>query len=81
MDTKFDARVGDLYKKLDAVVRAFAPEGTDEDVNVALSAINSLAVVLAVHNNVDRQFFLEAVMYTFDGYTALVTPADDQGVH
>jgi len=34
-----------------------------------------------VHNNVDRQFFLEAVMYTFDQYTALVTPADDQGVH
>ena len=81
MDTKFDTRVGDLYKKLHAVVRAFDPESTDESVNVALSAINSLAVVLAVHNNVDRQFFLEAVMYTFDKYTALVTPADDQGVH
>jgi hypothetical protein len=81
MDTKFDTRVGVLYKKLDAVVRAFAPEATDEDVNVALSAINSLAVVLAVHNNVDRQFFLEAVMYTFDQYTALVTRAHDQGVH
>ena len=81
MKSTFDARVGDLYEKLYNVVRASAPESTDESVNVALSAINSLAVVLAVHNNVDRQFFLEAVMYTFDKYTAIVTPADDQGVH
>jgi hypothetical protein len=81
MKSTFDARVGDLYKQLDAVVRAYAPEAPDDMVNVALSAINSLAAVLAVHNGVDRQFFLEAVMYTFDKYTALVTPADDQGVH
>jgi hypothetical protein len=81
MDTKFDARVGDLYKQLNDVVRAYAPEATDDDVNVALSAINSLAVILAVHNGVDRQFFLDAAMYTFDKYTALVTPAHDQEVH
>ena len=81
MDTTFDERVGDLHKKLDAVVRAFAPKSTPETVNVALSARKSLAVVLAVHNNVDRQFFLDAVMYTFDQYTALVTRAHDQGVH
>jgi hypothetical protein len=81
MNPKSDARVGELYKKLDAVIRTHAPEATDDDVNVALSAVNSLAVILAVHNGVNRQFFLEAVMYTFDGYTALITPADDQGVH
>ena len=81
MNTTFDARVGDLYEKLDSIVRASAPELTKDAVNVALSAVNALAVVLAVHNNVDRQFFLDAVMYTFDQYTTHVTPADDQGVH
>jgi hypothetical protein len=81
MNTTFDERVGDLYEKLYTVVRASAPESTPETVNVALSAVNSLAVVLAVHNNVDRQFFLDAVMYTFDQYIAHTTRADDQGVH
>lgn len=81
MKATFDSRVGDLYEKLYDIVRTSAPESTEESVNVALSAINSLAVVLAVHNGVERKFFLEAVMYTFDKYTALVTPTNNQGVH
>ena len=88
MKSTFDARVGDLYEKLyntvrefAPVVREFAPESTEDTVNIALSAINSLAVVLAVHNGVSRKDFNDAVMYTFDQYIAHTTRAADQEVH
>jgi hypothetical protein len=81
MNVAFDKRVGDLYEKLYTTVRTCIPESTDESVNVALSAINGLAVVLAVHNGVSREDFNNAVMYTFDQYIAHTTRAVDQGVH
>ena len=81
MNVEFDERVGDLYEKLYTTVRTCVPEATNESVNVALSAINNLAVVLAVHNGVSREDFNAAVMYTFDQYSAITTRAVDQGVH
>jgi hypothetical protein len=76
----YEERVGDLYKQLYNTVRGAIPDDTEEDVDIALSAINSLAVSVAIQNNISRKSFLKNVAYLFDQLTAL-NEADQQDLH
>lgn len=78
---EFKAQTSALYRNLRETIRDATPEGMTNGLEVALTALNSLAVVIALSHDITRESFLENVASIFDQYTALVTPANDQGVH
>jgi hypothetical protein len=78
---EFKTQTSALYKKLHEAIRNATPEEMSNGLEVALTALNSLAVVIALSHDITRESFLENVAHIFDQYTTLVTPADDQGVH
>jgi len=76
----FEERVGDLYKQLYDTVRVAISDDKEEDIDIALSAINSLAISVAIQNNISRKSFLKNIAYLFDQLTAL-NEADRQELH
>ena len=78
---EFKTQTNALYKKLYETIRDATPENMPNGLEVALTALNSLAVVVAMRHDITRESFLENVAHIFDQYTALITPANDQGVH
>jgi hypothetical protein len=80
MKMSFEERVGDLYEQLYNTVRVTISDDKEEDIDIALSAINSLAISVAIQNNVSRKLFLKNIAYLFDQITAL-NEADRQELH
>jgi len=80
MKMSFEERVGDLYKQLYDTVRVAISDDKEEDIDIALSAINSLAISVAIQNNISRKSFLKNIAYLFDQLTAL-NEADRQELH
>jgi hypothetical protein len=78
---EFKTQTSTLYTNLRETIRDATPENMSNGLEVALTALNSLAVVIALSHDITRESFLENVAHIFDQYTTLVTPADDQGVH
>ena len=73
-----DDRVADLYKKMYNLVRVEIPDDTLADVSVALSALTSLATVIAINNNLTRESYLQNCAFMYD---ALESSEDDHGLH
>jgi hypothetical protein len=80
MKMSFEERVGNLYEQLYNTVRVTISDDKEEDIDIALSAINSLAISVAIQNNVSRKLFLKNIAYLFDQITAL-NEADRQELH
>lgn len=80
MKATYDQRIYDLYTKLYNTVRVAMPDDTDEDIDIALTAINSLSVSVAIQNDVSRESFLKNVAHLFDQLTAL-EEAEHQDLH
>ena len=78
---EFKTQTSILYKNLRETIQDASPEDMSNGLEVALTALNSLAVVIALSHDITRESFLENIASIFDQYTALVTPANDQGVH
>jgi hypothetical protein len=73
MSKNRDNRVADLYKKLYELVRIEIPDDTIDDVSVALSALTSLASMIAVHNSITRESYLHNCAFMYD----VIEPSED----
>ena len=79
---EFKTHTNALYEKLYETIRDATPEDMTNGLEVALTALNSLAVVVAIRHDVTRESFLENVASIFDQNTANTTHGtNDQGVH
>jgi hypothetical protein len=78
---EFKTQTNILYKNLSKTIQDAALEAMPNGLEVALTALNSLAVVTAMSHGVTQESFLANVAHIFDQYSTLVKPVDNQGVH
>jgi hypothetical protein len=78
---EFKTHTNALYKKLYETIRDATPEDMPNGLEVALTALNSLAVVLAMRHDVTRESFLENVASIFDQYSALANSGTANELH
>jgi hypothetical protein len=78
---EFKTQTNILYKNLSKTIEAAALETMPNGLEVALTAINSLAVATAISHGITQESFLANVAHIFNQYSTFITPANDQGVH
>ena len=78
---EFKTQTSILYKNLRETIQDATPENMTNGLEVTLTALNSLAVVIALSHDITQESFIANVAHIFDQYAALVKPADNREVH
>lgn len=78
---EFKTQTSTLYKNLRETIQDATPEDMTNGLEVALTALNSLAVVIALSHDITRESFLENVASIFDQYSALANSGTANELH